>query len=68
MVTGNPVDESFLGRALSDLNDSLGNSSEDDTEIRRLLCEAQDDAWAILTRHRRQLEALVVVLIAPRDP
>jgi cell division protease FtsH len=63
VAIGNPADEPFLGRDIVDLNDNLAYRSEVDTEIRRLLYQAKDDARQFLTRHRRKLDALLVALI-----
>ncbi|MEO7804477.1 MAG: ATP-dependent zinc metalloprotease FtsH [Actinomycetota bacterium] len=64
MALGEKVDQPFLGRDLSshpDYSEAMAN--EIDGEIRRLMDEAHEEAWAICTTYRDQLGAMVDSLI-----
>ncbi|MGH9197013.1 MAG: ATP-dependent zinc metalloprotease FtsH, partial [Acidimicrobiia bacterium] len=64
MTLGEKVDQPFLGRDIAahpDYSDHV--AAEIDVEIRRLVDEAHDEAWEILTTHRKQLDAIVDALI-----
>ena len=64
MTLGDKVDQPFLGRDFSahpDYSDHV--ASEIDSEIRRLIDEAHDEAWEILTTYRTQLDRMVEVLL-----
>jgi len=64
MTLGEKVDQPFLGRDLAahpDYSDHV--AAEIDSEIRRLVDEAHDESWEILTSYRAQLERMVEVLL-----
>jgi cell division protease FtsH len=64
MTLGDKVDQPFLGRDFSahpDYSDHV--AGEIDSEIRRLIDEAHDEAWEILTTYRTQLDKMVEVLL-----
>jgi cell division protease FtsH len=64
MTLGDKVDQPFLGRDFSahpDYSDHV--AGEIDSEIRRLIDEAHDEAWEILTAYRTQLDRMVEVLL-----
>ncbi|HWD08891.1 MAG TPA: ATP-dependent zinc metalloprotease FtsH [Actinomycetota bacterium] len=64
MTLGDKVDQPFLGRDFSahpDYSDHV--AGEIDSEIRRLIDEAHDEAWEILTTYREQLDKMVEVLL-----
>src|SRR5207249_8615420 len=57
---GEKVDQPFLGRDLAahpDYSDHV--AAEIDSEIRRLMDEAHDEAWEIITTYRAQLDSMV---------
>ena len=63
ITLGDKVDQPFLGRDFSahpDYSDHV--AAEIDSEIRRLVDEAHDEAWEILTTYREQLDRMVEVL------
>ncbi|HEY8199855.1 MAG TPA: ATP-dependent zinc metalloprotease FtsH [Actinomycetota bacterium] len=60
LALGEKVDQPFLGRDLAahpDYSDHV--AAEIDSEIRRLMDEAHDEAWEIITTYRAQLDAMV---------
>ncbi|MCW3042189.1 MAG: peptidase [Actinobacteria bacterium] len=64
ITLGDKVDQPFLGRDFSahpDYSDHV--AAEIDSEIRRLVDEAHDEAWEILTNYREQLDRMVEVLL-----
>jgi len=64
ITLGDKVDQPFLGRDFSahpDYSDHV--AAEIDSEIRRLVDEAHDEAWEILTTYREQLDRMVEVLL-----
>ncbi|HLI57872.1 MAG TPA: hypothetical protein VKY26_12680, partial [Actinomycetota bacterium] len=64
MTLGDKVDQPFLGRDFSahpDYSDHV--AGEIDSEIRRLIDEAHDEAWEILTTYRTQLDRMVEILL-----
>ena len=64
MTLGEKVDQPFLGRdfaAHADYSDHV--ASEIDSEIRRLVDEAHDEAYEILVTYREQLDKMVEVLL-----
>jgi cell division protease FtsH len=64
MSLGEKVDQPFLGRDLSHQADySERVAAEIDEEIRRLVDEAHQEAWEIVTTYREQLDAMAAMLI-----
>ncbi|MEA2589330.1 MAG: cell division protease FtsH [Actinomycetota bacterium] len=64
ITLGDKVDQPFLGRDFSahpDYSDHV--AAEIDSEIRRLVDEAHDEAWEILTSYREQLDRMVEMLL-----
>jgi cell division protease FtsH len=64
MALGRKLDQPFLGRDISaepDYSDLV--ASEVDSEIRRLIDEAHDEAWEICNTYRDELDTLVDALI-----
>ncbi|MGH2771199.1 MAG: ATP-dependent zinc metalloprotease FtsH, partial [Actinomycetota bacterium] len=64
IALGEKVDQPFLGRDIAahpDYSDHV--AAEIDAEIRRLMDEAHDEAWEILTGYRDQLDDMVTKLI-----
>jgi cell division protease FtsH len=64
IALGEKVDQPFLGRDIAahpDYSDHV--AAEIDAEIRRLMDEAHDEAWEILTGYREQLDNMVDQLI-----
>jgi cell division protease FtsH len=60
LALGDKVDQPFLGRDIAahpDYSDHV--AAEIDSEIRRLMDEAHDEAWEILTTYRDQLDSMV---------
>ncbi|HVE75517.1 MAG TPA: ATP-dependent zinc metalloprotease FtsH [Actinomycetota bacterium] len=64
LALGEKVDQPFVGRDLSAHPDySEHVASEIDEEIRRLMDEAHDEAWEICKTYRKQLDAMVELLM-----
>ncbi|HVF12060.1 MAG TPA: ATP-dependent zinc metalloprotease FtsH [Actinomycetota bacterium] len=64
MALGEKVDQPFIGRDLSAHPDySEAVAAEIDSEIRRLVDEAHQEAWEICSTYRKQLDAMVDRLI-----
>jgi cell division protease FtsH len=65
LALGEKADQPFLGRDIAahpDYSDHV--AAEIDSEIRRLMDEAHDEAWEILTTYRNELDAMVDRLAA----
>ncbi len=64
MALGEKVDQPFLGRDMGHNADySEHVASEIDDEIRRLVDEAHQEAWEICSTYRKELDAMVALLI-----